>query len=66
MAELPTAVRRERLVAYSLILTALFADRAALVEAGEDVALDDDAFCAHALDVICGAVTAPSTVDSAR
>jgi AcrR family transcriptional regulator len=66
MAELPTPVRRERLVAYSLILTALFADRAALVESGDDIALDDDAFAAHALDVICGAVTAPSSVDTVR
>lgn len=66
IAELPTPVRRERLVSYSLILTTLFADRAALVESGGAIALDDDAFAAHALDVICGAITAPSTVASAR
>jgi AcrR family transcriptional regulator len=59
---LPTAVRRERLVAYALILATLFADRAALVESGAPLALDDDAFAAHATDVICGAVDAPTTV----
>ena len=65
LAELPTAVRRERLVAYALILTTLFADRAALVESGAPLALDDDEFAAHATDVICGAVGAPTTVDVA-
>ena len=65
IAELPTAVRRERLVAYALILTTLFADRAALVESGGDVALDDEQFAAHATDVICGALeTASSFVSS--
>ena len=62
LADLPTVVRRERLVAYALVLTTLFADRAALVESGTRLALDDEAFAAHATDVICGAIEAPSTV----
>ena len=62
LADLPTAVRRERLVAYALILTTLFADRAALVESGVPLALDDDEFAAHATDVICGAIEVPTTV----
>jgi AcrR family transcriptional regulator len=62
LADLSTAVRRERLVAYALILTSLFADRAALVESGAPLALDDDAFAAHATDVICGALEALTTV----
>jgi AcrR family transcriptional regulator len=62
LAALPTAVRRERLVAYALILTTLFADRAALVESGAPLALDDDEFAAHATDVICGAIEVPTTV----
>ncbi len=62
LADLPTAVRRERLVAYALILTTLFADRAALVESGAPLALDDDEFAAHATDVICGAIEVPTTV----
>ena len=62
LAELPTAVRRERLVAYALILTTLFADRAALVESGAPVALDDGAFAAHVADTICGALEAPTSL----
>jgi AcrR family transcriptional regulator len=62
LVDLPTGVRRERLVTYALILTTLFADRAALVESGAAIALDDEQFAAHATDVICGALTAPTTV----
>lgn len=62
LADLPTAVRRERLVAYALILTTLFADRAALVESGVPLALDDEQFVAHATDVICGALEMPSSI----
>jgi len=62
LTDLPTAIRRERLVAYALILTTLFADRAALVESGVPLALDDAEFARHATDVICGAVGAATTV----
>ena len=62
LADLPTAVRRERLVAYALILATLFADRAALVESGAPLALDDDEFAAHVTDVICGALGTRSSV----
>ncbi len=61
IADVPTPLRRERLVSYSLILTTLFADRATLLESREKPPLDEAAFAGHALDVICGAVTAPST-----
>jgi AcrR family transcriptional regulator len=62
LAELSTAVRRERLVAYALILTTLFADRAALVESGAPLALDDDEFAAHVADTICGALEVPTSI----
>ena len=62
LADLPTAVRRERLVAYALILTTLFADRAALVESGAPLALDDDEFAAHVADTICGALEVPTSI----
>jgi TetR/AcrR family transcriptional regulator, regulator of cefoperazone and chloramphenicol sensitivity len=62
LADLPTPVQRERLVAYALILTALFADRAALVESGAPVVLDDDEFAAHVTDVLCGALEAPTSI----
>jgi AcrR family transcriptional regulator len=64
LAGLPTVVRRERLVAYALILTALFADRAALVESGAALALDDDEFAAHVADVLCGALETSPFVTS--
>jgi AcrR family transcriptional regulator len=63
LADLPTAVRRERLVAYALILTTLFADRAALVESAAPLALDDDAYSSHVTDVLCGALEATSVVN---
>jgi AcrR family transcriptional regulator len=62
LADLPTAVRRERLVAYALILATLFADRAALVESGAPLALDNDDFAAHVADTICGALEVPSSI----
>jgi len=62
LSTLPTAVRRERLVAYALILTTLFADRAALVESGAPLALDDDDFAAHVADTICGALEVPTSI----
>jgi TetR/AcrR family transcriptional regulator, regulator of cefoperazone and chloramphenicol sensitivity len=62
LAGLAEPVRRERLVAYTLILTALFADRAALVESDVAPVLDHDQFGAHATDVICAVVEATSTV----
>jgi hypothetical protein len=62
ISDLPTPARRERLAAYALILTALFADRAALIESDVRPLLDDAQFAAHATDVICGAIEAPSTV----
>ena len=66
LADLPTALRRERLVAYALILTTLFADRAALVESGAPLALDDDQFAAHVTDALCGALQVSSSVSAPR
>ena len=66
LADLPTAVRRERLVAYTLILTSLFADRAALVESGTVPGLDSEQFAAHAADVLCAVIEIPSTVRTRR
>jgi len=66
LGDLPTALRRERLVAYALILTTLFADRAALVESGAPLALDDAEFDVHATDVICGALETSASVAATR
>ena len=62
LADLSPPIRRERLVAYTLILTSLFADRAALVESRAAPMLDDEQFAVHAIDVICAVIEAPSTV----
>jgi AcrR family transcriptional regulator len=64
MGELPTAVRRERLVCYAVMLSDLFADRAAQLDADGKPALDAEEFAAYVTDVICGALEAPSTVDA--
>jgi len=63
MSDVPVAVRRERLVAYALFLTSLFAERATLIEAGDRLLLNSAEFVAHVTDVVCGALEAPSTVD---
>ena len=66
MAPLATPVRRERLVAYSLLLTGALADRALQVEHGGDQVLDDTQFVANLVDLVTAALTAPTTVDSRR
>ena len=66
IAELPRAVRQERLVAYSLTLTSLFAERALLVESGDPPGLEHEQFVHHVLDVVGAVVGAPSTVKARR
>jgi hypothetical protein len=60
--DLPEAVQRERQIAYILMLTAMLADRALQVESGWDTTLDATQFEAHVVDMIEGALGAPSTV----
>ena len=62
MKHLPQAIRRERLVTYTLVLTSLLADRARHLEDRQPTALDADQFVAHLLDVIEAVMTAPSSV----
>jgi AcrR family transcriptional regulator len=62
MEPLPTDVRRERLVAYALLLTSVLADRAHQVETGQPQVLDAEQFVAHLVDIVTAALTAPSTV----
>ena len=58
--DLPETVQRERQIAYILMLTAMLADRAHQVASGWATTLDDDAFEQHVLDMIAGALGAPS------
>jgi AcrR family transcriptional regulator len=59
-AALPEAVQRERQIAYVLMLTAMLADRAHQVESGWELTLDDAEFETHVLDMLAGALGAPS------
>jgi AcrR family transcriptional regulator len=58
--DLPEAVQRERQIAYILMLTAMLADRALQVEEGWPLTLDGGAFEVHVLDMLSGALGAPS------
>lgn len=65
MEPLPRAVRRERLVAYIVMMTASFAERAHHVESRRrsdtrsDISTDE--FAANLVDMIVAALTAPSS-----
>jgi AcrR family transcriptional regulator len=59
-ADLPEALQRERQIAYILMLTAMLADRAHQVEEGWELTLDGPTFEAHVLDMLAGALGAPS------
>lgn len=54
------AAKRERLVAYTLVLTTILAERARQLEEGQPASLDADQFVTHLLDVTEAVVTGPS------
>ena len=62
MGHLPQAVRRERLVTYTLVLTGILAERARHLEDRQPTALDAEQFVDHLLDVIEAVMTAPSRI----
>jgi AcrR family transcriptional regulator len=57
MSHKQEAIRRERLVAYALILLTLLADRAEGLDRGHDMVLDHETFVANLIDVLTGALT---------
>ena len=61
LAALPVPVRRERLIAYALVLTGILADRAVQIESRRPMVLDGEQFVAHLLDIITAALEAPSS-----
>ncbi len=63
MEPLPRAVRRERLVSYVVMMTAILAERAHHVESARASELDTDAFVANLIDMIVAALTAPSLAE---
>jgi TetR/AcrR family transcriptional regulator, regulator of cefoperazone and chloramphenicol sensitivity len=64
--DLPQAVRRERLVAYILLLTDMCANRARAIESGAVPDLAPDQFAALLTDVLAGALQAADTVPGRR
>lgn len=64
LGRLPEAVRRERLVAYALVLTNILSERARQLENGEPAPLDAEQFVTHVLDVTEAVVTAPSHIEA--
>jgi TetR/AcrR family transcriptional regulator, regulator of cefoperazone and chloramphenicol sensitivity len=60
IAELPAELRRERLVVYMLMLTAVLADRAQQMAQRSRPPLDHDRFVEHVLDMVEGIFTMPA------
>jgi AcrR family transcriptional regulator len=58
-ASLPLAIRRERVVAMIVLMTAAMADRARRVELGRRLPLDDATFLRNLTDMLVGVVEAP-------
>ncbi|MER3452183.1 MAG: hypothetical protein C4344_00295, partial [Acidimicrobiia bacterium] len=59
-ADLPEAIRRERVVQVIMLMTTAMAERARAVESRRALELDDDRFLANLADVIVGALEAPA------
>ena len=57
VGELPSELRRERLVVYMLILTAVLADRAQQLESRSRPPLEHEQFVEHVLDMVEGVFT---------
>jgi AcrR family transcriptional regulator len=57
IADLPEPLRRERLVVYMLMLTAVLADRAQQLESRARPSLDHEQFVEHVLDMVEGVFT---------
>lgn len=55
----PAPIRRERVVAMIMLMTAALADRARLVEIGRPLALDDDVYLENLTDMLVGVLEAP-------
>ena len=63
LQHLPEAVKRERLVAYTLVIANILADRARHLEDGPPTSLGDEEFVVHLLDTTEAVVTAPSHLE---
>jgi hypothetical protein len=59
--DLPAPLRRERVVALIMVMTATTAERARRIDEGHDPDLDHDAFVANLVDMCSAVVLAPVT-----
>lgn len=66
LQHLPQAVKRERLVAYTLVLTNLLADRARHLEEREPPTLGAEQFITHVLDMTEAVIVAPSHIEQSQ
>lgn len=55
--KIPEGLRRERLVAYGVVMTGLLAERAHHLESDDEALLDDRAFARHLVDVLVAFLT---------
>ena len=58
-AELPPAIRRERVVELIMLITIAIAERARIIESGDTLELDEPTFAANLTDVLVGLLEAP-------
>jgi hypothetical protein len=58
-AEIPPAIRRERVVEMIMLMTIAMAERARIIESGDTLELDEPTFAANLTDVLVGVLEAP-------
>jgi AcrR family transcriptional regulator len=58
-AEIPPAIRRERVVEMIMLMTIAMAERARVIESGDTLELDEPTFAANLTDVLVGVLEAP-------
>ena len=58
-AEIPPAIRRERVVEMIMLMTIAMAERARVIESGNTLELDEPTFAANLTDVLVGVLEAP-------
>lgn len=58
-AEMPPAIRRERVVEMIMLMTIAMAERARIIESGDVIELDEPTFAANLTDVLVGVLEAP-------
>jgi AcrR family transcriptional regulator len=63
LADVPAAIRTERVISYSVTMMSLLAERAFQLQSGAKMTLDSDGFHAHLVSSLHAMLTAPIHVD---